>query len=180
MIWNLWRSLLGADIFWRVYPITFHNDKCGSVEEHAMELNNLVNEILHNTGGKKVSIVTHSKGDLDARWHIAHSGIDKVANLIMIGTPNSGSPAARLDITDYPRGSDSGLFPGLAATKMVNRPQSTHNHAIARNSLPNNICWIGFLAYPNGGNCFISGEDDLLVPVYSAKSSPLHHYVPLG
>jgi triacylglycerol esterase/lipase EstA (alpha/beta hydrolase family) len=88
--------LRGADNFSRVYPITFHNDKCGSVEEHAMESNGIINEILHNTGGKKVSIVAHSKGSLDARWYIANSGIDKVANLIMIGTPNSGSPAAWL------------------------------------------------------------------------------------
>ena len=51
----------------RVYPITFSNDKCGSVEEYATELNNIVNRILQNTGSQKVNIVAHSKGGLDAR-----------------------------------------------------------------------------------------------------------------
>jgi uncharacterized alpha/beta hydrolase family protein len=49
--------------------------ECGFVEEHAMELNNIVNRILHNMGSEKVNIVAHSKGGLDARWYIAHYGI---------------------------------------------------------------------------------------------------------
>ena len=61
---------------------------------------------------EKVNIVAHSKGGLDARWYIAHGGANKVANLIMIGTPNSGSPAAWMDITGCPFDSDSDLFPG--------------------------------------------------------------------
>ena len=47
--------------------------------------------------------------------YIAHGGADKVANVIMIGTPNSGSPAAWIDITGCPFGSDRDLFPGSAA-----------------------------------------------------------------
>ena len=54
-----------------------------------------------------------------------NSDPDKVANLIMIGTPNAGSPAALLDITGCPFGSDIDLFPGSPATQVVNRPQST-------------------------------------------------------
>ena len=37
-VWNSWRYWLGANNFSSVYPITFSNDKCGSVEEHATEL----------------------------------------------------------------------------------------------------------------------------------------------
>ena len=123
-VWNSWREWLGANNFSRVYPITFSNDKCGSVEEHATELNNTVNRILQNTGSQKVNIVAHSKGGLDARWYIASGGADKVANLIMIGTPNSGLPAAWLDITGCPFGSDRDLLPGSAATEVVDRPQT--------------------------------------------------------
>ena len=64
--------------------------------------------------------------------YIAHGGADKVANLIMIGTPNSCSPAAWIDITGCPFGSDRDLFPGSAATQIVDQPQSTHYYTIGR------------------------------------------------
>ena len=84
-----------ADNFSKVYSITFPlDDRCGLTEEHAMELKNIVDKILSETHSEKVNIVAHSKGGLDARWYIANSNPDKVANLIMIGTPNAGSPAA--------------------------------------------------------------------------------------
>ena len=37
-IWNSWRNWLEANSFLRVCPITFSDDKYGSVEEHATEL----------------------------------------------------------------------------------------------------------------------------------------------
>lgn len=93
-IWNWWIDWLGQDNFSNVHTATFTNDRCGSVEQHASELQNIVDSILSQTGSEKVNIVAHSKGGLDARWFIANNNVDKVANLIMIGTPNSGSPAA--------------------------------------------------------------------------------------
>jgi pimeloyl-ACP methyl ester carboxylesterase len=179
-IWDSWRGWLRADNFSNIYSITFQDDKCGSVEAHAAELNIIVNGILHNTGYEKVNIVAHSKGGLDARWYIAHSGIDRVSNLIMIGTPNSGSPAAVWDLSGCPPGSDSDLFPGSAATEVGDRPQSTNYYTIAGNWMPDKVCWIGLLEYRDGGNCFIPGPDDSLVPLNSAESSPLYHYILLG
>jgi hypothetical protein len=44
--------------------------------------------------------------------------------------------------------------------------------------MPDNVCWIGFLAVPDGGSCIIPGEDDTLVEVNSLRSS--HGYIPLG
>lgn len=44
--------------------------------------------------------------------------------------------------------------------------------------MPANVCWIGFLAVPDGGSCIIPGEDDTLVAVNSLRSS--HDYIPLG
>jgi hypothetical protein len=32
----------------------------------------------------------------------------------------------------------------------------------------------------DGGNCFIPGNDDFLVPVHSAEASPTFHYTTLG
>ena len=47
------------------------------------------------TGQDKVNIVGHSKGGLDARVYLADNITrNDVANLIMIGTPNAGSPIA--------------------------------------------------------------------------------------
>jgi hypothetical protein len=43
----------------------------------------------------------------------------------MIGTPNSGSPVSVWYFTGCPPGSDSDLFPGSAATLVVDRPHST-------------------------------------------------------
>jgi len=179
-IWNSWNGWLGDHSFSKVYPITFQDDRCGSVIEHATELSNIVNKILHDTGSQKVNIVAHSKGGLDARWYIAHGGAGKVANLIMIGTPNSGSPAAWLDITGCPFGSDKDLLPGSVATRVIDRPQNTHYYTIVGDYQPDNICWIGWIPYHDGGNCFIPGEDDFLVPINSAESSPLLHYARLG
>jgi pimeloyl-ACP methyl ester carboxylesterase len=177
-IWNSWRGWLGGDHFSKVYSITFHDDLCGSAEEHAKELKTIVDGILRSTGNEKVDIVAHSKGGLDARWYIAHSGIDKVANLIMIGTSNAGSPAALWDFTGCPLGSDSDLFPGSAATRVVDRPQNTHYYTIAGNWLPDNLCWMGFFWLADGGSCIIPGNDDALVGVGSVRSS--HDYIPLG
>ncbi|MGB8036215.1 MAG: alpha/beta fold hydrolase [Nitrososphaeraceae archaeon] len=170
-VWNSWRGWLAADNFSKVYSITFPlDDRCGLTEEHAMELKNIVDKILSETHSEKVNIVAHSKGGLDARWYIANSDPDKVANLIMIGTPNAGSPAAFVDITGCPFGSDIDLFPGSLATQVVDRPQSTNYYTIAGNWMPNDLCL--------GGSCLIPGPDDGLVAVDSVESSP--NYIVLG
>jgi triacylglycerol lipase len=175
-IWNSWIGWLGGNNFSNVYPITFQfNDLCGSSEQHAMELNSIVDGILSTTGYEKVNIVAHSKGGLDARWYIATSGsTDKVANLIMIGTPNAGSQAAFFDLTGCPFGSDIDLFPGSIATQVVDQPQSTNYYTIAGNWMPTGACWWS----SDPGNCAIPGEDDRLVAVDSVESSP--DYIPLG
>jgi pimeloyl-ACP methyl ester carboxylesterase len=179
-IWNWWIDWLGQDQFTKVYPITFTNDRCGSTEQHANELKNIIDNILSQTGSKQVNIVAHSKGGLDARWYIANNNIDKVANLIMIGTPNAGSPAAWWDISGCPFGSDSDLFPGSDATQVVDRPQSTNYYTIAGNWIPNHTCLSFFYPFVwlDGGNCFIPGPDDNFVPVDSVNSQP--SYIPLA
>ena len=147
-------------------------------QQHAMELKGIVDNILSETHSEKVNIVAHSKGGLDARWYIANSDTDKVANLVMIGTPNAGSPAAFVDITGCPFGSDSDLTPGSQATRVVDLPQSTNYYTIAGNWMPNDLCLVGLVWVNDGGNCFIPGQDDGLVAVDSVESSP--NYIPLG
>lgn len=174
-IWNWWIGWFGQDNFSNVYTATFTNDRCGSAEQHANELQKIVDNILSQTGSEKVNIVAHSKGGLDARWYIANNNLDKVANLIMIGTPNAGSSAAWWDFSGCLFGSDFDLFPGSDATNVVDKPQSTNYYAIIGNWLPNDIC--PFWLY-NGGSCIIPGHDDGLVPIGSVN--PENHYIQLG
>ena len=55
----------------------------------------IVKNIKSNTGQNQVNIVGYSKGGLDARVYIANNLSNKdVANRIMIGTPNYGTPMA--------------------------------------------------------------------------------------
>jgi triacylglycerol lipase len=94
-VWNKWQDLLKKDGI-PAFPITFQqsDDKCGSTAEHAKELSKKIGEIKSETGQNRVNIVGHSKGGLDARVYLANR-TPHVANLIMIGTPNAGSPLAQ-------------------------------------------------------------------------------------
>ena len=57
------------------------------------ELSKIIGQIKEKIGQNKVNIVGHSKGGLDARVYLTNNTKD-VTNLIMIGTPNAGSPLA--------------------------------------------------------------------------------------
>lgn len=67
----------------------------GPVEKRASELGCEVDSVLALTGRRKVHIIAHSMGGLDARWMIAKLGYAaKVCSLTTIGTPHHGSPVA--------------------------------------------------------------------------------------
>ncbi|MGA9154556.1 MAG: alpha/beta fold hydrolase [Candidatus Nitrosopolaris sp.] len=177
-IWDSWTDWLSGDHFdnttSKVYVITFTNDdECGSVAQHATELTNTVNRILDETHSDKVNIVAHSKGGLDARWYIAHDN-DKVANLIMIGTPNSGTTAAFWQYHGCPFGSDFDLFQGSQATQAADQTLSTHYYAIAGNlAIP---C---ILVSPFFSSCYLVPNDGL-VTVHSAECTYDHCYTSLA
>lgn len=65
-----------------------------SIEENARHLKKRLEEIgLKAKHGKTLHIVAHSMGGLVARWFIEREGGNKfVEYLIMLGTPNAGSP----------------------------------------------------------------------------------------
>ncbi|HET7757619.1 MAG TPA: hypothetical protein VFK87_10215 [Steroidobacteraceae bacterium] len=65
----------------------------GSVAQRARELTAVVNSI----DAKKVNLIAHSLGGLDARYAITRLGLaPKVASLVTIGTPHHGTPIADL------------------------------------------------------------------------------------
>lgn len=76
----------GAQVFYG------NQDGWGTVEANAETLKARVNEILAETGAKKVNIIAHSKGGIDARYMISSLNMgSKVASLTTISSPHHGS-----------------------------------------------------------------------------------------
>lgn len=156
-IWKKWEELLTNDGI-QYYTITFQesDDKCATALAHALELGKRVDGILSNSQDhSQVNIVGHSKGGIDARVYLAN-GTKSVANLIMIGTPNSGTPMAERTSLCAPAVWD--VLPEAIATKAGMNP-NTRYYTIA-----------GDWEREIGGNPTIPGPDDGLVPVSSAES----------
>jgi pimeloyl-ACP methyl ester carboxylesterase len=124
-VWNKWIDLLKKDDISAVYPITFKQsyDECGSAAEYAKELSNIIGQIKQETVQNDVNIVGHSKGGLDARVYLANNTQD-VVNLIMIGTPNAGSPLAESISICAPAVYD--LRTGAAATEVKMNPNTKY------------------------------------------------------
>ena len=163
-MWNKWEELLTNDGI-QYYTITFQesDDKCGTALTHAVELGKRIEEILRSNPSGQVNIVGHSKGGIDARVYLAN-GTQSVANLIMIGTPNNGTPMAERTSLCAPAVWDT--LPEANATKVGMNP-NTRYYTIA-----------GDWAKEVGGNPTIPGPDDGLVPLSSAE--PAGNFESLG
>jgi pimeloyl-ACP methyl ester carboxylesterase len=70
-----------------------------SIEENARLLKQRLEAVgLGENHGKQLQIVAHSMGGLISRWFIEREGGNQIVNhLIMLGTPNGGSPWARVE-----------------------------------------------------------------------------------
>lgn len=158
-------------------PVTFNQvDECGSADEHAIELNQIVQDFRTKTGAEKMNIVAHSKGGLDARAYLANNlSNDYIANLIMIGTPNAISPLANENDMCAPAIYD--FRPGSPATK-VKMNNNTNYYSIAGNWIPSvtspdpncspkELSWLTFQQY---GSFTLPGPDDGIVPLSSVQS----------
>src|SRR5215207_1621520 len=177
-VWNKWIDLLRKDGISTVYPITFKqsDDKCGSGAEHAKELSNIIGQIKKEIGQNKVNIVGHSKGGLDARVYLANNTKD-VANLIMIGTPNAGSPLAQSSETCTPAVYD--LRPGAPATE-VKMNANTKYYTIAGEWNPQlgNCQLTPFLPMEQSGSSDLPKPNDGMVPLSSVESQD--YFINLG
>ena len=68
-----------------------NHQSASSVADSAAELTERIREVLAETGCEKVNIIAHSKGGLDCRWALAHTGAAPwVASLTTINTPHRG------------------------------------------------------------------------------------------
>lgn len=173
-IWNKWQDLLKKDGI-PVFAITFQqsDDKCGSAAAHAKELSKKIGDIKSQTGQNQVNVVGHSKGGLDARVYLAN-GTHDVANLIMIGTPNAGSPLAQSSIICSPAIYD--LKPGAPDTLAKMNP-NTKYYTIAGNWNPSlGNCQLSlFLPMEQAGYNNLPKPNDGLVPVSNVESQGYFH-----
>jgi triacylglycerol esterase/lipase EstA (alpha/beta hydrolase family) len=146
-VWKKWEDMFRKDGI-QFFAVTFKDsdDKCGSAEQHAKELEKRVQDIKQQSGAQKINIVGHSKGGLDARVFLDISDTKDIANLIMIGTPNAGSPAAETNDACAPAVFD--LRPGANATKAAMNP-NTKYYTIAGDWMP-----------LTQGSLMIHGNDD--------------------
>jgi uncharacterized alpha/beta hydrolase family protein len=176
-VWNKWVDLLKKDGI-SAYPITFKqsDDKCGSAAEHAKELSKIIGQIKDETGQNKVNIVGHSKGGLDARVYLANETKD-VANLVMIGTPNAGSPLAESSEVCTPAVYD--LRPGSAATEVKMNP-NTKYYTIAGEWDPKlGNCQLSLFApMEQSGSSTLPKPNDSVVPLSSVESQD--YFINLG
>ena len=170
--WNVWEELLSKDGI-PYYTASFEDDFCGSAEEHARELVQLVEFIKQEEQSDKVNMVGFSKGGLDARVYLQDDN-ENVANLIMIGTPNDGAPLAHWDILCNPASED--LEPGSLATNAERNP-NTNYYTISANYIGWYLHFNGVWTFEMNGNPYIPGPDDGLVPVESVESKPYFHNI---
>lgn len=69
----------------------------GTIEAYADMLEDTIEQVLEETGAKRIDIIGHSMGGLISRWYMQTRGTDTVGKLIMIGTPNHGSDVSKLE-----------------------------------------------------------------------------------
>jgi pimeloyl-ACP methyl ester carboxylesterase len=65
----------------------------GGVEPNAALLEQQVNRLTANTGARMVDVIAHSQGGLESRV-VANTNPGVIRNLVMLGSPNGGSPLA--------------------------------------------------------------------------------------
>lgn len=115
---DAWETRLNHDMIpYCIISFDQSPDACGTSAAHAKELAQIVQNIKSETGQNQVNIVGYSKGGLDARVYLANNiANDDVANLIMVGTPNAGSPLALYTNDCWPAVKD--IRPGAPATNV--------------------------------------------------------------
>jgi pimeloyl-ACP methyl ester carboxylesterase len=119
--WETWQNILTVShsYDWKAFPVGEKPDKgimntggsflstqpTNSIAENARELEKYVRYAQEDRNAWHVDIVAHSMGGLISRYYIAQimdsaspDGRPKVSHLVMLGTPNMGSPCA--DVMD--------------------------------------------------------------------------------
>lgn len=167
LMWKNWENRLQNEF--QFCTVSFHpDDVCGTAAHDATEIGQIIQKVKSMTHQNQVNIVAHSKGGLDARLYLSNSGTHDVANLIMIGTPNKGSPFADYQELYYLDPYCPALHDLTTHSSVIKIPDNpnTRYYTIAGVCLPYLYAPWGSIGEPNDG----------LVGVTSAQS----HYNSIG
>ncbi len=119
--WEAWQNILTTShsYDWKAFPVGekpekgvmntgksfMSSDQTASIGDNAYQLESYIKFAQEDRNAWHVDIVAHSMGGLISRWYIdqlmpatSPDGRPKVSNLLMLGTPNMGSPCA--DVMD--------------------------------------------------------------------------------
>lgn len=119
--WSSWQNILTTShsYDWKAFPVgekpehgvmntgkTFMStEQTASIGDNAHQLEKYIKYAQEDRNAWHIDIVAHSLGGLISRWYIdqlmktdTEDGRPKVAHLVMLGTPNQGSPCA--DVMD--------------------------------------------------------------------------------
>ena len=115
--WETWQNILTTthSYDWKAFPVGEHPDKgvmntggsflstqpTKSIGENANELEKYIRYAQEDRNAWHIDVVAHSMGGLISRYYIsqmmkplAEDGRPQIAHLVMLGTPNMGSPCA--------------------------------------------------------------------------------------
>lgn len=141
-----------------VVPFDYPSTRVGILESAAY-LSQVIGSL---DGVEEIYIVVHSLGGLVARAYLKENRDARIKRLVMIGTPNSGSPMADLVRRIYPYR----LVFGPAGQQLV----TDADGLISTLPIPNfEFAIIAGGRGPKGYNPLIRGDDDSLVTVESAQ-----------
>ena len=183
---STWNKQGGGDISWsdeldnrgianKAITLTSGVKGLGSIQDNSVEIASAVSDVRRTYGVDKINIVSHSKGGLDSR-HYAKSN-DDIKKLLMIGTPNAGSPLANLA-----QGVAIGLT-GPVNTALLNFFSTPAGYQLT----PAYMSGYNLFDSPNSGTSYIAiagnhdpglidgspllfGEDDVIVQVSSVHA----------
>lgn len=155
----------------------------GTMWQNGQLLSGLLNRITAYFGVSKVTIVAHSKGGVDSNAASAHySAAGKINRVITLGTPHHGTPLADLAYSTWTWWLAALLGQNTDATYVMQTGYMDYFRSVT-DELDPAVSYATVSGYKCGpvftalwmGCAAISGEDDGVVPVWSAQKPSAAH-----
>ncbi len=155
----------------------------GTMWDNGALLSTLLGAITAHFGVSRVVIVAHSKGGVDANAASAHYGaVGKIQRVITLGTPHRGTPLADLAYSSWASWLAEVLGQRTDAAYVMQTGYMDYFRSVTDGRDPG-VAYATVSGYKCGplftalwlGCVYIAGEDDGVVPVWSAqKPGALH------
>ncbi len=152
----------GAHVGWKAFAIDTMNTKPwipNTIAQNAALLDTYVQKIQREQNAWQVDLVAHSMGGLISRYYIQNlmqetDGVRAARQLVMLGTPNLGSPCA--DLFSIPMTAELRTDVVSAFNRSVTDHRGVPFSLAAGNTVPL--------------TCGLPYEGDIVVPLYSAQA----------